>query len=219
MNKPSDKEKIIQQQANLIKEKEKAAEMFEEKERYHAEMAKRLEESEATSTRATKKLSENQKIIQEQGNLIKEKEKESSTDGTSAKYKEILSAQENLKKKVRAHDIMATRLEIADALSTCTVNELSEKEKIIQEQAKLIEEKEKEGSSDALRAKDKEVMAASEKLEKEVLAHVEIVIRLEESWVISTRAMKKPSKKQKLVQEQSRVIVGKKGKARKIWQL
>ena len=48
-----------------------AAEMFEEKERSHAESAKRLEESEATSTRAAKKLSEKQKIIQEQGNLIK----------------------------------------------------------------------------------------------------------------------------------------------------
>ena len=48
---------------------------------------------------------------------------------------------------------MAKKLEIAEALSARTVNELSEKQKIIQEQAKLIEEKEKEGSSDALRAK------------------------------------------------------------------
>ena len=32
MNKLREKEKIIQEQANLIKEKEKAAEMFEEKE-------------------------------------------------------------------------------------------------------------------------------------------------------------------------------------------
>ena len=36
---------------------------------------------------------------------------------------------------------MAKRLEIAKALSTFTVNETSEKEKMIQEQAKLIEEK------------------------------------------------------------------------------
>ena len=70
MNKLIEKEKIIQEQANLIKETEKAAEMFEEKERYHAEMAKRIEESEATSTRAAKNLSEKQKIIQEQGNII-----------------------------------------------------------------------------------------------------------------------------------------------------
>ena len=48
---------------------------------------------------------------------------------------------------------MAKRLEIAEAISTCTVNDLSEKEKMIQEQVKLIEEKEKEGGSDALRAK------------------------------------------------------------------
>ena len=77
-----------------------------------------------------------------------------------------MSAQENLKKKEQAHDVMAKRLEIAEALSTRTVNELSEKEKMIQEQAKLIEEKEKEGSSDALRAKDKEIMVAAEKLEE-----------------------------------------------------
>ena len=115
--------------------------MFEEKKRSHAEMAKRLEESEAMSTRAAKKLSEKQKIIQEQGNLIKEKEKESSTDVPSAKYKEILETQEKLKKKERAHDVMDKRLDIAEALSTRTVNELSEKEKIIQEQVKLIKAK------------------------------------------------------------------------------
>ena len=80
---------------------------------------------------------------------------------------------------------------------------------MIQEQAKLIEEKEKEGSSDALRAKDKEIMAATEKLEEEVLAHTEIAIRLEEYGVLSTRAMKRLSEKQKLIQDQSRVIVEK----------
>ena len=72
---------------------------------------------------------------------------------------------------------MAKRLEIAEALSTRTVNELSEKEKMIQEQVKLTEEKEKEGSSDALRAKDKEIIAATENLEEEVLAHSEIAIK------------------------------------------
>ena len=36
---------------------------------------------------------------------------------------------------------MAKRLEIAEALSTRTVNELSERYKMIQEQVKLIEEK------------------------------------------------------------------------------
>ena len=61
---------------------------------------------------------------------------------------------------------MSKRLVIAEALSTRTVNELSEKEKMIQEQAKLIEERYKDGSSDALRAKDKEIMAAVEKLEE-----------------------------------------------------
>ena len=114
---------------------------------------------------------------------------------------------------------MAKRLEIAEALSTRTVNELSEKEKMIQEQAKLIEEKEKEVSSDALCAKDKEIMSAAKKLEEEVLAHAEISIRLEESGVLSTRAMKSLSEKHKLIQEQSRFIVEKEKKVRKIWKL
>ena len=74
---------------------------------------------------------------------------------------------------------MAKRLEIAEALSTRTVNELSEKEKMIQQQAKLIEEKEKEVSSDALHAKDKEIMGSAEKLDEKVLAHAEMAKRLE----------------------------------------
>ena len=70
-----------------------------------------------------------------------------------------------------------------------------------------------------MRAKDKEIMAAAENLEEEVLAHAEIAKRLDESGVLSTRAMKKFSEKQKLIQEQSRVIVENKRKARKIWKL
>ena len=60
-----------------------------------------------------------------------------------------------------------------------------------------------------MHAKDKEIMVASEKLEEEVLAHAESAIRLEESGVLSTRAMEKLSEKYKLIQEQSRVIVEK----------
>ena len=80
---------------------------------------------------------------------------------------------------------------------------------MIQEQAKLIEEKEKEVSSDALHAKDKDIMGSEENLEEEVLAHADMAKRLEESGVLSTRAMKKLSEKQRLIQEQSRVIVEK----------
>ena len=49
-----------------------------------------------------------------------------------------MEALENLKEKQRAHAEIAKRLEEADA----AMNKLSEKEKIIQEQAKLIKEKE-----------------------------------------------------------------------------
>ena len=50
---------------------------------------------------------------------------------------------------------MTQRLNESEALSTKATNELSEKEKIIQEQEKQVEEKEQEGSSDALISKDK----------------------------------------------------------------
>ena len=52
-------------------------------------------------------------------------------------------------------------------------------------------------------------MAAAENLEEEVLSHSEIAKSLEESGVLSTRAMKKLSEKHKIIQEQSRVIVEK----------
>ena len=41
-----------------------------------------------------------------------------------------------------------------------------------------------------MRAKDKEIMAGTEKLEEELLSHAEIAIRLEEYGVLLTRAMK-----------------------------
>ena len=41
-----------------------------------------------------------------------------------------------------------------------------------------------------MRAKDKEMMGSAEKLEEEVLAHAEMAKRLEESGVLSTRAIK-----------------------------
>ena len=75
------------------------------------------------------------------GKAIKEKEKESSTDAPSAKDKEILAAAENLEQKERAYADMSKRLDDTEALSTQAANDLSEEEKIIQEQAKLIEEK------------------------------------------------------------------------------
>ena len=74
-----------------------------------------------------KNLSKKQKIIQEQAKVIKEKE--SSAEGRNAKDKE----------KDRAHAEMTQRLEESEALLTKAVNDLIEKEKIIQEQEKQIE--------------------------------------------------------------------------------
>ena len=49
-----------------------------------------------------------------------------------------MAAAENLAEKVQAHSEISERLNEAEALSTKARNELSEKEKIIQEQEKLI---------------------------------------------------------------------------------
>ena len=102
----------------------------------HTEIEKRLKESEALSTRAIKNISEKQRIIQEQAKLIKEKEKESSTDAPSAKDLEILAAEEKFEQKVRDYAEMTKRLDDTEALSTQAANDLSQKEKIIQEQKK-----------------------------------------------------------------------------------
>ena len=100
---------------------------------------------------------------------------------------------------------MAKRLDDTEALSTQAANDLSEKEKIIQEQAKLIQEKEKEGSSDALISKDKEILAAEEKLKWKKRAYSYLAKRLTDNEALSTRAMKKLSEKQKIIQEQAKL--------------
>ena len=93
---------------------------------------------------------------------------------------------------------MTQRLEESEALLTKAMNDLSEKEKIIQEQEKQIEEKDQEGSSDALLSKDEEIIAAAEKLQEKERIHAEISKRLEDTEALSTRSMKKLSKKQRL---------------------
>ena len=61
---------------------------------------------------------------------------------------------------------MAKRLEETEAMSSRAMKKLSEKQIIIQERAKLLRETLKEFSSDGPSAKDKEIMAALEKLER-----------------------------------------------------
>ena len=69
---------------------------------------------------------------------------------------------------------MTQRLEESEELSTKAMNDLSEKYKIIQEQAKQIEEKEQEVSSDVLIYKDEEIIAAAEKLQEKERIHAEM---------------------------------------------
>ena len=80
---------------------------------------------------------------------------------------------------------MAKNLEETEAASSIAMMKLRKNRKIIQEQAKLIKEKENESSAEGLNAKDKE---------KE-LAHAEMTQRLEESEALSTKAMNELSDK------------------------
>ena len=76
---------------------------------------------------------------------------------------------------------MAKRLDDTEALSTQAENDLSEEEKIIQEQAKLVKGKEKEGSSDAFISKDKEILAVEEKLKWKKRAYSDLAKRLKDN--------------------------------------
>ena len=66
--------------------------------------------------------------------------------------------------------------------------------------------KERRDNPDALIAKDKEILAAAEKLAKKEQSHAEIEKRLKESEALSTRAMNNLSEKQRRIQEQAKLI-------------
>ena len=58
-----------------------------------------------------------------------------------------MAAAEKLAKKEQSHAEIEKRLKESEALSTREMKKLSEKQRIIQDQAKLIKEKEKESST------------------------------------------------------------------------
>ena len=62
------------------------------------------------------------------------------------------------------------------------MKKLSEKQRIIQYQAKLIKEKEKESSTDAPSAKYMGILVAAEKLEQKDRDYAEMAKRLDVSW-------------------------------------
>ena len=64
------------------------------------------------------------------------------------------------------HAEIEKRLKEYEALSNRAMKKLSEKQRIIQEQAKLIKEKENESITDATSAKDKAILAAAESLSR-----------------------------------------------------
>ena len=81
----------------------------------------------------------------------------------------------------RADSGLSKRLKDNEALSTRAMKKLSEKQKIIQDQAKLIKEKEKDSTK---------ILEAAENLHE----------------TLSTRDMNKLSEKEKIIQEQAKQI-------------
>ena len=112
---------------------------------------------------------------------MEEKEKKGSSDALISKDKEVFSAEEKLKRKKRDYPDLAKRLKYNEALSARAMKKLSEKQKIIQDQANLIKEKEKDSTK---------LLAAAENLH----------------GTLSTRAMNKLSEKEKIIQEQAKQI-------------
>ena len=92
---------------------------------------------------------------------------------------------------------MANRLEETKAKESRAMKKLSEKQRTIQEPAKLLRQKEKESSNDGPSSKDKEITAATENLAEKVRAHSYISERLEESEALSTIVMIELRKRRK----------------------
>ena len=86
------------------------------------------------------------------------------------------------------------------------MKKLSEKQRIIQEQAKLIKEKEKESITDVTSVKDKAILAAAEKHEQKERAHAEMAKRLDDTEALSTQAANDLSEKEETIQEQEKLI-------------
>ena len=89
------------------------------------------------------------------------KEQRDNPDALINKYKEILAVAEKLAKKEQSHAEIEKRLKESEALSTRAMKNISEKQRTIQDQAKLTKKKEKESSTNAPSAKDKAIHAAA----------------------------------------------------------
>ena len=67
-----------------------------------------------------------------------------------------------MKRKISLMQKSKLRLKESEALSIRRMKDLSEKKRVIQEQAKLTKENENESSTDAPSAKDKSILVAAE---------------------------------------------------------
>ena len=67
-------------------------------------------------------------------------------------------------------------------------------------------------------SKDKEILAAEEKLKQKKGAYSDLEKRLKDNELLSTRAMKKLSEKKKIIQDQAKLIKRKKRTAQNFWQ-
>ena len=83
---------------------------------------------------------------------------------------------------------------------------ISEKQRIIQQQAQLTKENEKESITDAPSAKNKAILVAAEKIKQKDRAYAEMAKRLDDTEALSTQAANDLSEKEKIIQEQAKLI-------------
>ena len=98
------------------------------------------------------------------------------------------------------------RLKESEALSIRAMKKLSEKQRIIQQQAKLTKENEKESSTDAPSSKDKAILVAAEKIEQKERAYAEMAKRLDDTEALSTQDANDLSEEEKIIQEKAKLI-------------
>ena len=103
-------------------------------------------------------MSSGERDADEYRNIVAKKQRDN-PDALIAEDREIMAATEKLAKKDQSHAEIEKSLKESEALSTRAMKKLSEKQRIIQEQAKLTTENEKESSTDAPSAKDKAILA------------------------------------------------------------
>lgn len=153
-----DKELSVKDQELLDRAQEIERKIQEKEE---AEVARR--QAELKEKEAALKLTEAEKEILAQADLLEAKERDNA-DALTAKEKEILAVADKLEEKEKLGKAVQERLEQVEALKTEVENELTSKDKIIQQQAKDLERL--QASGEELTKKEQEIVQQAKLLDE-----------------------------------------------------